>query len=289
MKSRNSDGVNTTVVIDRILTLRDISPFILIIDSLEHSAASLCQYVRSTCKANIINISFACNEGIAAWDLSLHQVLGKVNGRRQETNVIMIDCLNCIDVSQLASYLSALIGENTSIVGVLHRDIPSKQDFGPNARDLLSSLATTVLTISNFSLELAKENARRRAEIWEEEQLEGVLARLESNHGPCVVSMDHRRKSGRSVFERFRFDGKAFTILSSLSPWKDTAVVETATAEVEALTTFNLGTTDAQREARENVVLPHFAAQSSEGSGRIWYQADREDDFDDEEPDEDLY
>jgi elongator complex protein 5 len=59
-------------------------------------------------------------------------------------------------------------------------------------------------------------------------------------------------------------------------------------------TTFNLGITERQRQNKEEVVLPHFAAMSigqgtGEASGSIEYTLDAEDDFDDEEDvDEDL-
>ncbi|KAJ1969796.1 hypothetical protein IWQ62_000398 [Dispira parvispora] len=61
---------------------------------------------------------------------------------------------------------------------------------------------------------------------------------------------------------------------------------------------FNLGLTDKQREAKNNVVLPYEEAQqltstSSTSShtpagGAIYYQPDEGDDFDDEDPDDDL-
>lgn len=51
--------------------------------------------------------------------------------------------------------------------------------------------------------------------------------------------------------------------------------------------TFNLKLTDAQREARSQVVLPYMEVQGNNG-GMIIYQPDFDDDFDDEDPDADL-
>lgn len=51
-------------------------------------------------------------------------------------------------------------------------------------------------------------------------------------------------------------------------------------------TTFSLGLTEKQRKDREGIVLPYFDAQSGEGAGeggRILYEMDRGDDFDEEE------
>lgn len=60
-------------------------------------------------------------------------------------------------------------------------------------------------------------------------------------------------------------------------------------------TTFNLGISDRQRQTKDELVLPHFAAQKVPGSDsvdrgpEIEYTLDAEDDFDDEEDvDEDL-
>lgn len=58
--------------------------------------------------------------------------------------------------------------------------------------------------------------------------------------------------------------------------------------EGEMETTFSLGLTEKQRRDREGVVLPYFDAQKGEGigeGGRILYEMDRGDDFDDEEDD----
>lgn len=55
---------------------------------------------------------------------------------------------------------------------------------------------------------------------------------------------------------------------------------------------FNLRLTDAQKEARERVVLPYMKAQEQDGvevqkMGTIYYEPD-DDDYDEEDPDADL-
>lgn len=48
--------------------------------------------------------------------------------------------------------------------------------------------------------------------------------------------------------------------------------------------TFELGLTPDQKSARDGVILPYFDAQAGSGAGgRILYELDREDDFDEEE------
>ncbi|RXG59409.1 Elongator complex protein 5 [Armadillidium vulgare] len=58
------------------------------------------------------------------------------------------------------------------------------------------------------------------------------------------------------------------------------------TSVLEMETTFNLSLSDAQKEARKKVVLPHTRIQSN--GGHISYIPDESDDWDDEDPDADL-
>jgi elongator complex protein 5 len=104
-----------------------------------------------------------------------------------------------------------------------------------------------------------------------------------------VIALEYRKKSGRTISERYILDlpsGKT----SSLDY---RAVDDHRETGLDFGTTFNLGVTQRQKENREDVVLPHFSAQGifsgAEGSGNIEYTLDAEDDFDDEEDvDEDL-
>ncbi|KAI8137104.1 Elongator complex protein 5 [Fennellomyces sp. T-0311] len=52
---------------------------------------------------------------------------------------------------------------------------------------------------------------------------------------------------------------------------------------------FNLSLTDNQRRAKDNVELPYMKVQQQQsGGGNIYYEPDAGDDFDDEDPDDDL-
>lgn len=126
-----------------------------------------------------------------------------------------------------------------------------------------------------------------------------------------VVEMEIRRKSGRGVREMFVLStstnvpttpegvpraelvGKLcllddHPLYAPLAPpelgIKGNGIEGIEDGEVE--TTFSLGLTEKQRRDREGVVLPYFDAQRGEGSGeggRILYEMDRVDDFDEEE------
>ncbi len=177
-------------------------------------------------------------------------------------------------------------------------------------------LATSILRISSLSHAIEKKIARDRS-LQEpvfglEEGREGVLIGMKGGGGVdgVVVEMEVRRKSGRRVREVF---------VLSTSTAASTSVEGTVKAELggelcllddhllysppaagtmglgtkdggededEVETTFSLGLTEKQRRDREGVVLPYFDAQKGEGSGeggRILYEMDRGDDFDEEE------
>ncbi|KAG5873449.1 hypothetical protein JTB14_007216 [Gonioctena quinquepunctata] len=59
----------------------------------------------------------------------------------------------------------------------------------------------------------------------------------------------------------------------------------------ETLTTFKIGLSDKEKESRDNLVLPYLPKsddQSSTDGGKIFYQFDEVDDWDEEDPDDDL-
>lgn len=134
--------------------------------------------------------------------------------------------------------------------------------------------------------------------------------KLEGMDG-VVVEMEIRRKSGGGVREVFVLStstnvpttsegvprgelGGKLCLLDDHPLYAPPAVTERGnkdgevkgTGDDEVETTFSLGLTEKQRRDREDVVLPYFDAQRGEGSGeggRILYEMDRVDDFDEEE------
>jgi elongator complex protein 5 len=180
-------------------------------------------------------------------------------------------------------------------------------------------LATAILRVSNFSQTIEKKRARDRSlqepAFGLEERREGVLLGLEApkieGRDGVVVEMEVRRKSGRGLREIFVLStstnvpttpegvprgelGGKLCLLDDHPLYtppaiterdsKDSAVEWTGDDEVE--TTFSLGLTEKQRKDREGVVLPYFDAQRGGGGGeggRILYEMDRVDDFDEEE------
>lgn len=110
-----------------------------------------------------------------------------------------------------------------------------------------------------------------------------------------VFEMEYRRKSGRGVCDWYFLPrsgtvpltrGRNTVILLEDHPLYKKPVMEDGEADDDDLdTTFELGLTDKQRKDRDGVVLPYFDAQKGAGGegGRILYDMDALDDFDEEE------
>jgi elongator complex protein 5 len=86
-------------------------------------------------------------------------------------------------------------------------------------------------------------------------------------------------------------------ILKSMDVAKVPASKETIAIAAEgeddptANLTFNLNLSDSEKKAREQVVLPFMQKgrdAKKSGQGKIFYEAEDEDDFDEEDPDDDL-
>jgi len=194
----------------------------------------------------------------------------------------------------------------TSIIVVYHSDIPlrahPKSIYQPPPQKLLRYLATTIFSVHSFGHILAQKAAKSRSlaepMFGLAEEIEGILTGLESNdQRGVVIEMEHRRKSGRAVKEWFFLpsrvanNGKStarepVTLLEDHPLYSSESAGTAGVKEEAGDITFDLGLTEKQRKARDNVILPYFDAQSGQGpgeGGRILYDMGVEDDFDDEE------
>ncbi|KAM6512369.1 hypothetical protein FSOLCH5_010083 [Fusarium solani] len=235
-------------------------------------------------------------------------------GKPTQRAVVIIDSLNALAAAapqSLASFLSSIITPAVSIVATYHDDVPivlprSFSEYEPHPFTVLCHLATAILRLSSLYQEIERQKARNRSiqepEWGLNEDREGVLVGLgergkdqnEESNG-VVVHMELRRRSGRTVSEKFIIVSKesASPVLGKVCLLTDHPMFTTATdtgetgeGEEEPESTFDLGLTEKQRKDREGIVLPYFDAQTDIGAGeggRILYEMGREDDFDDEE------
>ncbi|VUC27539.1 unnamed protein product [Clonostachys rosea] len=207
----------------------------------------------------------------------------------------------------MATFLSSILTPAVSLVPVYHTDVPvilppTWNEYEPHPFTVLCHLATAILRLSSLQQEIERQKARNRSLVEPEwglkEDREGVLIGLKEpskdadRHG-VVIDMDLRRRSGRTVSEKFILvpapsgagPGKVF-LLADHAMFKSPEDSQGGDGEEEPESTFNLGLTEKQRKDREGIVLPYFDAQTDIGAGeggRILYEMGREDDFDDEE------
>lgn len=125
-----------------------------------------------------------------------------------------------------------------------------------------------------------------------------------------IAHIEWRKKSGKVTYESNGFILDASGYLTVVPATQLTGVVVPEPVESvdddamqldpkmdpTANLSFNLSLTDQQRQQKENLVLPYLKAQQLEvsideekkNSGLIYYDPDAADDFDDEDPDDDL-
>ena len=197
-------------------------------------------------------------------------------------------------------------------MAVYHTDVPvtkTRSEYDPHPLTLLSHLATAVFRLSSLYETVEVKRAQSRSlpepEFGLREGREGVLIGLK--RGPqdttsgVVIEMEMRRRSGRSVAEKFVLlppdrkagGGPAAAVGSNIILLSDHPLFAPAAdggdvdGEVDMTDgTFSLGLTEKQRKDREGIVLPYFDAQTDIGAGeggRILYEMGREDDWDDDE------
>lgn len=224
--------------------------------------------------------------------------------------VVIIDSVNNLSSAipqSLATFLSSLLTPVVSIVAVYHTDVPlvlpkSFNEYEPHPMTILSHLATAILRISSLQQEIERQKARNRSLVEPEwglkEEREGAIVGLQDkskaeDEGGVVVAMELRRRSGRTVAEKFillpskQQTSAGKTMLVTDHPmFTSPADTGDGPDEEEPESTFNLGLTEKQKKDRDGIVLPYFDAQTDIGAGeggRILYEMGREDDFDDEE------
>ncbi|KAK4213336.1 Elongator complex protein 5 [Rhypophila decipiens] len=328
------------------------SPLTLILDSLEQSAGPLIQEFITRAKlgrSTVVYISFATvkkphNADIfikargkplksLAAEIASHCPLpqGVINPKElanSQKYLLIIDTLNPLvssgeNTHLLEAFLSGIISPVAPLVAVYHEDVPiirARSEYAPHPLTQLTHLSTAIFRISSLYEAVEAKRAQSRSlpapEFGLREGREGVLIGLKKGNpettAGIVVEMEMRRRSGRSVVEKFvlipttttvRKSGGAAAAVKALNSNimllsdhplfaapKDTdggGGHTEGTGEGDmADTTFNLGLTEKQRKDREGIVLPYFDAQTDIGAGeggRILYEMGREDDWDDEE------
>ncbi|PNY28138.1 Elongator complex protein 5 [Tolypocladium capitatum] len=313
-----------------------VSPLTLVLDSLEQTARPLISEVvtrAKMAKTKVVFLSFATLKKPRDVDVFVratgrdlrtvrnelvahYPVFDPTQGRDKPAQraVVIVDSLNNLastDPGSLAAFLSSIVTPAVSIVSVYHTDVPvilprAFNEYEPHPFTILCHLATAILRLSSLQQEIERQKARNRAlqepEWGLKEGREGAIIGLRTNnskdedHGGVTIDMELRRRSGRTVSEKFilipavgpMIAPGRISLLSDHPMFAARGGADGAAGEPDEApeSTFNLGLTEKQRRDREGIVLPYFDAQTDIGGGeggRILYEMGREDDFDDEE------
>ncbi|XDG02011.1 hypothetical protein ABKA04_001626 [Annulohypoxylon sp. FPYF3050] len=335
--ARSHARSHALLLLQKLLNLRDsASPLTLVLDTLEQSAKPLIREFLSRAKASkskTIFLSLSTLKKPPNVDIFIparhktpESLCAEITSHFPSATpghahkvLLIIDSLNPLAQSlssSLTLFLSSLITPLVSVVGVYHADVPLVLGG--------SGGATAVLRVGSLYQAIERRKAENRslpAPEWGlAEGREGVLIGLGGGKGQgkgvdedgFVLEMEMRRRSGRSVAEKFvlvpralqvsvpvqsangngrgKIEASRLYLLSDHPAFRDPADDDQGGAggegDEEMETTFNLGLTEKQRKDREGIVLPYFDAQKDIGAGeggRILYEMGREDDFDDEE------
>lgn len=198
-----------------------------------------------------------------------------------------------------------MILDATRLIVGFHSDIKIVSRMGLSLEDSLNRAATVVVRL---------EALRERTHFETQSALTGFVPQetfsymtVTSNHVTKggLAHIEWRKKSGKVQYETngFVWNGNSFSVVPSTQLTGDVQKeeIEPEAMEVDkkmdptANLSFNLSLTDEQRKTKESLVLPYMKAQNLEVSvdeekkgGLIYYDPDAADDFDDEDPDEDL-
>ncbi|KAL1123337.1 hypothetical protein AAG570_002422 [Ranatra chinensis] len=118
---------------------------------------------------------------------------------------------------------------------------------------------------SSISLEGNKKDSSDRTTM-------NVLHKTSSGKIMQETYSCHLDKSGKFIFEKA----------------EDKPLPKTSDEPSLEMTTFKLSLKEQELESRRNLVLPYLKKKDEVGSGKIFYEPDERDDWDDEDPDDDL-
>lgn len=282
------------ILLKRQLSLKENSPFCLILDSLRQSSHYLLEEFVHNVSSSIIYLSF---ETIAqpsyassyldcsgkSSQVILKFVQENVSGSGPAKLLIIVDSLNYIPADQITSFISSIVVPLATVVGTYHINVPHVPITGyPSPQPLLMYIAQAV-----FEVEPVK--------IDDEEEIENRLQKFQFpvnenlNRPIFKLTLINRRKSGKSLTYNYIVNALRHEY-DVFKPQEDNINQEDEEV-LKGLTTFNLTTSSKQKLAREQVELPFMEAQTEMGKygGAIVYEFEKDDDYDEEDPYEDPF
>ncbi|ORY85482.1 Elongator complex protein 5 [Protomyces lactucae-debilis] len=317
-----------TLLLNRILSYRELSPLLVITDDVKQSGRPVIRLLEEAAKKaslQVITVGWestcavctvhADDPGQLPQPKPIEQILKDIESRISGTSKVLIALHELNDflttsaghLSTILSTLLAIHPGRICIVALFHADIPllGYPAHLPTPETLLSFLATTRIQVrSTHHVRLEREAASRAQTSVIELDLEGrdiVLPALGCQDTLLYLEVEHRRRSGRGVHERCVLDTATQQILTeedvpALQLHSQQGDVASQQQQQQTLDEtdipFKLSLSEKEKQDREGVVLPHFTMQDlpadERHGGHIYYEPDSGDDFDMEDPDDDL-
>lgn len=189
-----------------------------------------------------------------------------------------------------------------------HSDIKLTSKTGLAMLDSLNRLASAIIKLEPLKERTHFETQAALTGFVPQETFSYMTITSNALTKGGVAHIEWRKKSGKVLYESNGFVMNSTTGLLDVVPANQLTGALNKEQEPEpeemevdkkmdptANLSFNLSLTDEQRKTKESLVLPFMKAQQLEvsvdeekKSGLIYYDPDAADDFDDEDPDEDL-
>ncbi|KAH3685943.1 hypothetical protein WICPIJ_003065 [Wickerhamomyces pijperi] len=307
----SSQTQSSAVLLQRVLSLKEASPLILVLDTIFQSSHTLLSEINhrisTSHPANTVNKQFfsfettALSPGLSDFEfhdvscLCIKQVIELISSKINPSvkNLILIDSINYVENVHLSKFINEIIqSENITILTTYHTSLPefennyqsNQQGVYPSSYSLLTFIASTILEILPHTPNTHMQD--------DEESLLKDRTLLQSkgynNTDFITLHLTNKRKSGRSVNYPFTLNlrnHEAYPLVKQQTP------TESDEDLLKGLTTFNLTTSAKQKIVKDQVELPYFQAQElmGEAAGAIVYQYEKDDDYDEEDPYEDPF
>lgn len=208
-------------------------------------------------------------------------------------HMVIIDSLNYISTEHITRFLSEIASPHCTMVATYHKDIkdenrtviPDRNNNYPDKLTLLQFMATTILDIDVVLT--GTLDTEEVSELLNEFRIPRGL-----NNDIFQLRLVNKRKSGRSLEYDFIVNSNTheYELLSTTKQEEESSSNGLETPEMlQGLTTFNLGTSNKQKLAKDQVALPFLEAQSFGQGGAIVYEYEKDDDYDEEDPYEDPF
>lgn len=284
------------ILLKRILSLRESTPFFLALDTvnqvhkpLTDEFISLARQqnpslpvtfvsfeTASTCKPAYLNES---DVFVKLYDKksTVQEVASRLSGASTK-NLIIVDSFNYINKKDVLTFLSVLSNPHNVLYGVYHVDVPPTESREPSILSHLDFLCSVILDVKHLNISESDYYSH----------LDSPGFPLHASMAQFLIDLTYRRKSGRELKYSYKIDTQKHEYTHQTEEEPENPEDESL---LEGLTTFNLTTNEKQKKQREKVDLPFMEAQTALGSvgSAIVYTFEKDDDYDEEDPYEDPF